>query len=425
MYKLTLLYWIISLYKPDWMISSYIPALSFLPALNKFILLGVFFSTFFTNKPTREYLYILPFLLLCGLSFLWSENTGIGRPPLILLIQYYLIGVITLTYIDNMDKVKTFFRIFLVHFLYYGLWGAVYFGKVTWHTRLNEEDAFGPYMLLGFIFSFFYIYGEKERNFKLLGIATSIICLSGAIASFTMGTFLTLLILGGYIFVRYPHKIKATVLLITAGFIFVTTVNFVVSNPGEYWQEMSKIYTDTSGSGTGGERLFLWRTGLKIFKKNPILGVGLNNFGIHAPEVATQQEVEDADIQFSGPENLWGFSLHNSHLEVLVELGIVGIILYVQLFYDFWKKNRRVRQKIAENNQLKINLLSLRSLFDNNKNLSLAYSISMGLEGMLVIYIFAGTVYGLLFYPDFWITIIANRMLYKNFENSAAPLTEN
>lgn len=415
MYKLTLLYWAIALYRPDWMIASFIPPLSFLPGMNKYLLLGVFFSTFLANKPTREYSFILPFFLLCGISLLWAENTGPGRLSLIQLVQYYMLGVITFTYIDDLEKVRVFFRMFLFHFLYYGSWGLIYLGTVAWHNRLNEQDAFGPYMLLGVIFSFFYLFGEKNKFLRLLCMLTIVVCSAGAVLSFTMGTFLTFLILGGYVLFRYPHKIKAVMIVAVASFLFVILVSYSVSDPQAYWQEMSKIYTDTGGSGTGGERLFLWRMALRIFAANPILGVGLNNFGIHAPRVATMEDILESNSRFEGPENLWGFSLHNAHLEVLVELGIVGMIVYLWFFYDFWKKNISVRGKISEMLGSATNFLNAKRTAGEKLDLPMLYSTSIALEGMLIIYIFTGTVYGLLFYPDFWITIIANRMLHKIF----------
>jgi probable O-glycosylation ligase (exosortase A-associated) len=93
---------------------------------------------------------------------------------------------------------------------------------------------------------------------------------------------------------------------------------FAGSLPG-YSDRLATVRTDTEESSVTG-RLHFWRVALDISKDRP-LGIGLRNF---------EQMYDTYD--FSGGEFGHNRAVHNSHLQVLVELGIPGFITWVGLF---------------------------------------------------------------------------------------------
>jgi O-antigen ligase len=83
-------------------------------------------------------------------------------------------------------------------------------------------------------------------------------------------------------------------------------------------------------TGSFNMRENIWREGLKSYTKNPIVGVGINNFKWALPS--------SIRILKSG---------HNAIISALVELGIVGLIIYLSilgsLLVSIWKSNHSAR----------------------------------------------------------------------------------
>lgn len=86
----------------------------------------------------------------------------------------------------------------------------------------------------------------------------------------------------------------------------------------KWWSYISeimkyRIHMDSS-------RLELWEGGIKLFLNNPILGTGAGNYSIARSSLSQHMYTVE--------------SLHNSWLQMLVELGIVGFTI-VLLYYGF------------------------------------------------------------------------------------------
>jgi O-antigen ligase len=76
--------------------------------------------------------------------------------------------------------------------------------------------------------------------------------------------------------------------------------------PQESFQRLSTTGTEISSGDLNG-RVELWRQGIVAFEEHPLLGVGSNMYR----SVNTENKVA-----------------HNSFISVLVELGLVGIVLF-------------------------------------------------------------------------------------------------
>ena len=82
------------------------------------------------------------------------------------------------------------------------------------------------------------------------------------------------------------------------------------------WDLVSAIIQ--SRIGIDESRLDLYKGGIELFFKNPILGVGANNYPI---------------VRFSLPSHFFHASnIHNSWLTILVELGIIGLVSKLAYF---------------------------------------------------------------------------------------------
>ncbi|MBC2733176.1 MAG: O-antigen ligase family protein [Desulfobacteraceae bacterium] len=414
LYRLTIVYWVLFLFKPGWLIGYYVPSLIFLAGINKYILVFLFVSTFFKKA---DYKFLLPFLILCAISLVLADNTGAGRPYLKLLFQYYMLAVVTFVYVDDYKKTNFLLNIIICHFIFYGLWGIVQNGKVDWHVRLNEQNAFGPYMVYGVAFSFFRLFSPGSIVERIVAYSALFLGLIGIVLTFNMGSLLAVSILGIYLFIRTPNKLKSLLYLCLMFLVFIGTINYFTPNGTDYFQEIDRLINDSGSSGMGGERLFLWRCGIRAFLRNPIFGVGLNNFGVLLPRLTSDAEISMYDISFQSAGALWGFQLHNSHLQVLCELGIVGTIFFSLLLKNFISNNLYMRSIIRRNEGNNLKLSHLKQ-FDKKNSLIKAYVNIYALENCMVVYAICGLFYNLLFYPELWILLLLNENLKRNLQKS-------
>jgi O-antigen ligase len=83
--------------------------------------------------------------------------------------------------------------------------------------------------------------------------------------------------------------------------------------PEEVWDRIANVGTDVT-EGTLTHRTVIWSAGLEVFRDHPIVGVGAGAYG---PAI-----VQAVDI---------GYVAHNTFLSVLVELGVIGFMLWLAL----------------------------------------------------------------------------------------------
>jgi len=86
-----------------------------------------------------------------------------------------------------------------------------------------------------------------------------------------------------------------------------------IAVPATTWHRLLTLGTEVS-EGTLNHRTLIWAAGLHVFRDHPLLGVGAGAFG---PSVLSLLDID--------------YIAHNSFLSVLVELGIVGALIFLSL----------------------------------------------------------------------------------------------
>jgi O-antigen ligase len=100
----------------------------------------------------------------------------------------------------------------------------------------------------------------------------------------------------------------AILLLVVSG---VIAVSFI---PKTSWDRFGTTKSEVEG-GTLNDRLFIWKAALRAFSHQPIMGYGTTGFNwtVHSQS-------------------------HNSYLSVLIENGIVGLALFLAMFFTVFVK---------------------------------------------------------------------------------------
>src|SRR6056297_838441 len=111
-------------------------------------------------------------------------------------------------------------------------------------------------------------------------------------------------------------------MLIAGGMWFRTT---------NYWERFShKIYRDGYFIGSAQSRIEIWEMGRRLYREQPYFGSGPGTFA---------QRLEAAD------QRLGDYVAHNNYLELLVEIGIPGILLYLLFFGLVGRLVWRIRRR--------------------------------------------------------------------------------
>lgn len=116
---------------------------------------------------------------------------------------------------------------------------------------------------------------------------------------------------------------------LSAAFVFIITFAF---------QEGSLVYEHFVKIATGS-RFVVWNMAWQAFLEHPFLGWGLENFQL----VSLKYYDPCLGSSLCGSE-MWFDRAHNKILDLLVEVGIVGLISYLSIFFlalhSLWKEKR-------------------------------------------------------------------------------------
>jgi O-antigen ligase len=154
--------------------------------------------------------------------------------------------------------------------------------------------------------------GRHRMSYLALGylpLAISAIALSGSRGGSLTGI---VAVLGVLIWFGTRGRSQFSLALVILAVSLVTAWNLI---PWEFWARILTLREQASGDGTAGGRTQIWRAGLEVLARHPIVGVGAGGFPYSV-------------------NPLLGFSAasHNTMLSVATELGVIGLVLYAGAF---------------------------------------------------------------------------------------------
>lgn len=200
-----------------------------------------------------------------------------------------------------------------------------------------------------------YFFKETKLPGKVFIGTCFFFSLQAIILSVSRGGFLGLVAIGGYLLFKAKKGKKGLILIAAiAGVILISQLA-----PSSYWDRISTIWNPQSElDSTGAGRLDIWKTGLKIFSENIFTGVGINNF-----TTAEGYTHFDAGGKWS--------TAHNSFIQIGVELGIVGLVLFLLFTFGTVLKMRKLQKAWQHKSEYK-------------DLLWMTYAIEIGMFGYIV-----------------------------------------
>jgi len=301
-----------------------------------FIIISFFESVMLKKQvPIIYIIWWVLFSTWCLLSYTWAINTSTVLSSFISVVQVALLSISIVFYVDSDRRVKHFINsmilsagILCLRFIIYvpiSVWGngERLKGVITFYSNVAP-------MMLCFVTLILYNLFLKTRNKKLY-----ILMIIFIFVSLLYGTRKALLILiVGYsiqllLFAKTSLKIfkNIVVLLILALLCcyFILNIDLLYGAIGYRIEGMILTLTQGSGDGSAVARIAFIENAIDIFKRYPIIGVGLDGF-----RYLNKYEQTYA---------------HNNYLELLCDLGIVGFIIYYSFHYTLLYKAFKYRQK--------------------------------------------------------------------------------
>lgn len=215
------------------------------------------------------------------------------------------------------------------HFVYNqpppeGYWMSYFYGS---YFSIHQHPSYLAMYVILSIFIAFETWFEKSLKFygRVLWLMISVFLLiSIYFLSSRAGILTIILLVPFYFFYKLKQKRKGLILALSILLILFVIFPLIRSN------ERVKIVFDEISEGTLKQnvlqdgRVMIWRSALQIIPNNLIIGVGIGD---------VRTELMKEYIKIGNKELIENnYNAHNQFLEILLENGLIGLIIFMVLF---------------------------------------------------------------------------------------------
>jgi len=316
----------------------------FLPLL--WIIEGDFQRKYEQIKSSKLLLAILFFLFFSILSITWTEDLTVGMKGLRLDMYFFALFVIATSV--KKEQVPSIISAFLVGMLIseviaYGVFFELWTFKhatvqnpspFMMHIDYSVFMAFTSLLLLNRIFANHYELKEKlGYGFFFLTVTGNLFLAIGRTGqiAFIVGVFVMSII---HFKITIKSFLISTLLLFS---IFTTAYNVSDSFKVRTDAGLSDIQkiSDMNLNSSWGVRVAYYIVTYDIVKNNPIVGVGL---GDYKDQITLMLETQEYPyLNENTKKFMKKFHPHNQYLFILIQMGIVGLILFLYIIYQLFR----------------------------------------------------------------------------------------
>ncbi|MDA7818357.1 O-antigen ligase family protein [Sulfurimonas sp.] len=299
-------------------------------------------------KSNKTVVYLTSFVLFSLLSLLWTDNVSSG----LYYVRKYWYFLPIFVIATNVEKkfiyqgISAFLLGMLIsEIISYGIFFELW---TTRHSSVSDPTPFMSHVQYSMFLSFTSLillnrfFFEEQLKWKIFYFlyfltVTSNLFLNGGRTGH-VAFAVSIFIVG---FLNIKNKILAFFsMLILVVSIFYAAYNI---NPGfknrihSSIMETQIINSKGSFCGSFGKRLGSWIIAVQIFLDNPILGTGATCEMSHLQEYINQRHL-DMNCVKDMP------SYHNNIMQTIADFGIIGLFLYLMIFYYLFKLKIKDKQ---------------------------------------------------------------------------------
>lgn len=278
--------------------------------------------------------WVSAFLLISLASVIWALKWNVAMWVIVQMFSIWIITFSIFSYVKTADQLRDIFKIYFIANVFFLVYVLFYFDMSSMgEERLSDSEGGlnGNSIAASFVFAiysgFFVIKAKRTALFsKMLfyGIAFLMFVILLYTGSRT-ALFLLLFPVCFYSFLNSKNKIKALLGIIL---ILIFALLIVMSIPSVYnvlGVRVVEMFGILNGEAKGDvSRLLLISLGIEWFKEAPWLGIGINNFRV----------LSDVTPPFVGKN----FYAHSNLMELLVDIGVIGTLIYYSGFFYLIRK---------------------------------------------------------------------------------------
>lgn len=292
---------------------------------------------------------MLIYFLFAALSLLWTENLSSG---LHYLKQYYIFLALPIFYTSiDRSRIPQFFSAFLAAMIISEIVSyLIFFDFMPFKLKDSWSPSDPSPFMMHSIYSLFLVFSiflmlsriayehrsRIETMIYILFIATMTINLF--INSGRTGQFALALAMLVFIYLHYKlHWLKTlliglivSIAVFTSAYVF--SPNFKKRGLETFNSINYAIENNTPLNDSTGQRFMMWQIASDIIYEHPIIGVGIGDERDSYIRTLTQKfpELHSNIIEFT--------DLHNTYLKIFTSTGIIGISLFIWIFYTLFKE---------------------------------------------------------------------------------------
>jgi O-antigen ligase len=272
---------------------------------------------------------VLAFIVWTILTLAWAPNPGAAERAVKELVYAGLGLTLVLGTILERRHVRWLMLAFVFGAALSVLWGAAKGGlsvKAGGGEVANADGRFqggagDPNYLAAVLVPAIMLAGglavwRSVSRRTLLALATAIIAV-GLAATQSRGGLIGAVICAAVALVIWRGRRGLILALI--GLAALATVSFFVANPAAW----ARIQESNQGSG----RVDIWKVAWRVVHDHPLGGVGLAQF----PQVSPHYTLQPGALRYVGLIVEKHIVVHNLYLQLWVETGIVGLLLFVSV----------------------------------------------------------------------------------------------
>ncbi len=291
------------------------------------------------------------FIFFCVLSLLWSISPFFSLFQILVRIPpNFLLGIFITSYVKNNDQLKDILVAFYISAIIFFLYVAtlIDFSMLS-DTRVgaaiqDEEIAdkmnsnyIAGRLVFAFYVGFFLFWKlQKSKNFlKYFHLLFSLLIVYVVLISGSRTSLGVLLLPPLIYYISKNKNVLKTFLFVS---VFAAIVFVVIMKIPSFYEILGSRIEDAfnvmAGKDTGHEdvsRLALITYGLDWFQSKPLFGYGINCYRI----------LSDNTVLFAGRR----IYAHNNYIELLVDVGLIGVFIYYYAYFFFCKNLKFMKTK--------------------------------------------------------------------------------
>ncbi|MBU0722337.1 O-antigen ligase family protein, partial [Patescibacteria group bacterium] len=283
---------------------------------------------------TPNILIIFLFLFISLISILYSQNQFAALEELVRICSFFAIYFLTFNLIKTKYDLQLARKIFLVSAIipfFFGLWQIIAktgladeSGFLRIYGSFAHPNAFSYFLVIILTLLIYFFITEENQKTKILYLLFIILNFILLVFTYSRGAWLafaTILLLLGIL--KYRKLLFKSLITIILFIILIVSVDlffpnynssyFLNFNPSRRIIESFSLNHNSSISW----RIELWQEMADVFWKKPFLGHGIGSF---------EQECLKATGFYTG-----SYEAHNDYLRLAIELGLIGLTIYVLL----------------------------------------------------------------------------------------------